>query len=297
MKHYLVVGGILKVNTFFRPFQNEEEEISAKEIIAAIDRGEKGIFDNNKGNSKERLYCSWKDTIGVYCEYILDNDNELHIQIGFNTDMPDELSSELLALVQKARQNTNLGISVWYSPRNKKLEEFLFHNFPCGKKGDKTYEFTALREGFENVDYKLPQDIIIVPFEKKYIVDTCIMLDKSLAHTFDDPNKGIFLENQEALVKEWSEKSRLKECYIMIENNTIAGAYIINGLEIDIIAIAAPKQGKGLGKQLLRHAIKNILLSSKELPYLYCREYNHNSVQFYLHEGMKITGYSGYVLL
>lgn len=297
MKHYLVVWGILKVKTFFRPFQNEKEEISAKEIIAAIDRGEKGIFDNNKGASQERLYCACKDTIGVYCEYIIDNDNELHIQIGFNTDMPDELASELLALVQKARQNTNLVISIWYSPRNKKLEEFLFHNFSCKKKGDKTYEFTALRKDFENIDYKLPQDIIIVPFEEKYIVDTCIMLDKSLAHTFDEEAKGIFLENQDALVKEWAEKARLKECYIMMEKDTVVGAYIINGSEIDIIAIAIEKQGKGLGKQLLRHAIKNILLSSKDLPYLYCKDYNRNSVQFYLHEGMKVTGYSGYVLL
>lgn len=289
--------GSLKVKTFFRPFQNEKEEINAKEIIAAIDRGEKGIFHNNEGTSKERLYCSWKDTIGVYCEHIIDNDNELHIQIGFNTDMPDELGGELLALVENARQNTNLGISIWYSPRNKKLEEFLFHNFSCKKKGDKTYEFTALRKDFENIDYKLPQDIMIVPFDEKYIVDTCIMLDKSLAHTFGEKAKGIFLENQDALVKEWAEKARLRQCYIMIENNTIVGAYILNGSEIDIIAIAAPKQGKGLGKQLLRHAIKNILLSSKDLPYLYCREYNDKSVQFYIHEGMKITGYSGYVLL
>lgn len=285
------------MNTFFRPFQNEEEEINAKEIIAAIDRGEKRIFDNNEVISQERLYCSWKDIIGVYCEYIIDNDNELHIQIGFNTDMPNELSSELLALIQKARQNTNLDISIWYSPRNKKLEEFLFYNFLCKKMGDKTYEFTALREDFENIDYKLPQDIIIVPFEEKYIVDACIMLDKSLAHTFDNRARGIFLENQDALVKEWAEKARLGQCYIMLENDNIVGAYILNGSEIDIIAIAAPKQGKGLGKQLLGHAIKNILLASKELPYLYCREYNHNSVQFYFHEGMKLTGYSGYILL
>lgn len=285
------------MNTFFRTLQNEKEEINAKEIIAAIDRGEKGIFDNHEVTSQERLYCSWKDTIGIYCEYIIDNDNELHIQIGFNTDMPDELGSELLALVQKARQSTDLGISIWYSPRNKKLEEFLFHNFPYKKKGDKTYEFTALREDFQDIDYKLPKDIMIVPFEEKYIVDTCIMLDKSLAHTFDNPARGIFLENQDALVKEWAEKARLGQCYIMLENTNIVGAYILNGSEIDIIVIAAPKQGKGLGKQLLAHAIKNILLSSKDLPYLYCREYNHNSVQFYVHEGMKITGYSGYVLL
>ncbi|WDV48142.1 GNAT family N-acetyltransferase [Clostridiaceae bacterium M8S5] len=283
----------MKMN--FRPFKNKNEEANAKEIIAAIDKGEKDIFEDSKIVDKQCLYYSHKDTTGIYCMYSYDD--KIHIQIGFNTDMPDELESELLNLIKSTKLRTNYNISIWYSPRNKKLEGFLFDKIKWKKKGPEVYEFTAIHKNINNVYYKQMSNVTIIPFEERYIIDTCTMLDKALAHTFDDPTEAVFLNNRDNYINEWMKKAKEGECCMMIENNIVVGAYILSGAEIELIAVAVDKQGKGFGKQLLRHAIIHILQSQKELPYLYCLSSNSNSLNFYQHEGLVITAYSGYLIL
>ena len=284
----------------FRPFQNKEEETNASKLIATIDKGERWIFEGAEGSKDfggflEQLYYSRKDIFGTFSSCIYGG--KLRIHIGFNTDMPDELSNELLSLIENARHKINTFTSIWYLPKNEKLQRFLYNNLPWKANGHKTHELTAHREGFEDMDCVLPPGITIIPFEEKYIINTCSMLDKSLAHTFDDPNKGIFLNNRNNIMNEWVEKAKAGECCIMIENNNVVGAYVLKGAEIDFLAIAVDKQGNGLGKQLVRHAINHILSSSDELPYLYCIDRNSNALRFYLRQAMKVTGHSGYVFL
>jgi ribosomal protein S18 acetylase RimI-like enzyme len=282
----------------FRPFQSKEEEINAVELIATIDAGEKWIFSGAEGSNDfggfiERLYFSHKDTFGTFCTCIFAG--KLRIHIGFNTDMPEELSEELLTLIENSRKRVNTFTSIWYVPSNHKLDSFLFSMLPWQAKGHKTHELTVMREDFENIDCVLPKDIVIIPFEEKYLERTCTMLDLSLAHTFDNPTIGLFVNNRDNLKREWTEKARSGECCLMIEDNQVLGAYILKGAEIDFLAIAIDKQGKGLGKQLLRHAIKHILSSSEDSPYLYCIDRNPKALHFYMREGMKVTGHSGYV--
>lgn len=281
----------------FRAFQNKDEETKISELLSTIDSSEKWLFEGAKdskefGGFQERLYFSHEDTYGTYTACIFAN--KLHIQVGFNTDMPEELKTELLVLIEKSRKKVNAFTSIWYLPRNEKLDNFLFNDLPWKVKGHKTHELTALCEDFENITCILESNITIVPFEEKYIIDTCTMLDKSMSHTFDNPNKSVFLIKQNYFLKNWIEKSKTGECCIMLEDNTVIGAYILNGSEIDILAILVDKQGKGLGKQLLRHAIKHILLSCDDLPHLYCIDSNINALCFYLREGLKVTGHSGY---
>ncbi|MDF2686431.1 MAG: family N-acetyltransferase, partial [Clostridia bacterium] len=149
---------------------------------------------------------------------------------------------------------------------------------------------------FNDTELILPLSISIKPFEEKYLTPTCNMLNKSLAHTFNDPNAGIF-SNNEYFLKEWVEKAKTKDCCIMLENDKIVGAYILKNSEIDFIAISTEYQGKGLGKILLHHAKKHIFETQKDEPYLYCIDRNPNALRFYLREGMKITGYSGYAYI
>lgn len=281
----------------FRTFQSKEEEVNASKLIATIDKGEKWIFDGADGSKDfggfiERLYYSNGETYGTYSACIYGG--KLRIHIGFNTDMPDELGDGLLSLIASAREKVNTFTSIWYTPDNHKLDSFIFSKLPWKVKGHKTYELTAMREDFKDTDCILPNGVTIIPFEEKYIIDTCTMLDKSLAHTFDDPNAGIFLNNRDDFKMEWTQKAKSGECCIMIEDNNVVGAYILKDAEIDFIAIASDKQGKGLGKQLLRHAVKHILSTSDTLPYLYCIDRNPDALRFYLREGMKVTGYSGY---
>lgn len=280
----------------FRPFKNEYEKNSAKEIIATIDKGEKDIFENSETKDKQCLYYSDEETIGVYCRYVYDD--EIHIQIGFNIDMPEEIGSEVLNLITNVQRNANLDISIWYSPRNEKLEEFLFSNLAWKKKGQKTYEFTATRKMLENTHFQENSNVTILPFEERYIIETCVMLDNSLAHTFDNPAQKVFSNNKNVYINEWIEKAKSEDCCIMVENNTVVGGYILSGAEIDVIAVAVDKHCNGFGKQLLDHAIRHILNSAyKELPYLYCKSNNIDAVKFYKHVGMEITAYSGYMVL
>lgn len=196
-------------------------------------------------------------------------------------------------MVQKVNTPTN----IWYPPRNIKLEEFLFNNLPWKARGHKTHEFTMTKKCPENLDFEPLQHVEIIPFQERYMINTCKMLDKSLTHTFDDPSKGVFLINHNNFIKEWIEKALAGEFCIMIEKNSVVGAYILNGAEIDILAVAPDKQGRGFGKQLMCHAVRHIFSNSNELPFLYCMDINANALNFYIHEGMTVTGHSGYVFL
>ena len=284
----------------FRPFENNIEEDKAIALIATIDQGEKWIFTGAEGSEEfggfiDRLYFSHHDIYGTYCSCIYNG--KLRIHIGFNKDLPDDLKEHLLSLIKKARDGINSFTSIWYMPENQKLEKFLFHDFPWEARGHKTHEFTAYPDDFSHIDVALSPNITIIPFEEKYTAETCSMLDKSLAHTFDDPSKGVFVPNQDSVCKDWVEKSKVSDCCIMLEKNDVVGAYILKGAEIDFIAIAVEKQGQGLGKQLLLRAIKHILSKSKDNPFLYCIDKNVNAIRFYLREGMRISGHSGYAYL
>ena len=282
------------METKFREIKNKDEEYNAKKIISSIDRGEKEIFEDNEIENRKRLYYSENHTIGVYCEYIIKD--EIHIQIGFNEDMPEKLNDEVLNLI-KGDSHDNYNIRIWYSPRNKKLEEFLLKKLIYKEKGEEIYEFTLQKKMLKNEECTYINNLEIVPFKEKYINDVCNMFDKSLAHTFDNPNEKVFLNSKNTFLHEWIDKSNRGEFYVVIEKNNIIGAYILDGLEIDILAVAINKQGKGIGKYMLNHAMKHILESNKSNPYLYCMKSNLNAVEFYKHEGFEMTGYSSYIAL
>lgn len=207
--------------------------------------------------------------------------------------MPAEIREELLLLINKARNQINTFTSVWYPPDNRKLHEFIFTELPWKARGHKTYELTFKRADIHENIY-IPNDVCIIPFTDEYLDAACSMMDISLSHTFDNPNAKIFFNNKEKYLTDWREKAKGNDCCIMLENGELAGMYILKGAEIDFIAIAIDKQCKGLGKLLLHHAREHIFNTSETEPYLYCLESNPNALQFYIREGMKITGYSGY---
>ena len=297
------------METKFKEIKNKDEEYNAKKIISSIDRGEKEIFEDNEIENRKRLYYSENHTIGVYCEYIIKD--EIHIQIGFNEDMPEEVNDEVLNFIKgdshdnyevlnliKGDSHDNYNIRIWYSPRNKKLEEFLLKKLIYKEKGEEIYEFTLQKKMLKNEECTyIINNLEIVPFKEKYINDVCNMFDKSLAHTFDNPNEKVFLNSKNTFLHEWIYKSNRSEFYVVIEKNNIIGAYILDGLEIDILTVAINKQGKGIGKYILNHAMKHILELNRGNPYLYCMKSNLNAVEFYKHEGFEMTGYSSYIAL
>jgi len=281
----------------FRNFENENEEQIAADIIATIDQGEKWIFQGAESNPDfggfiDRLFYCNGNTYGTYCSCIYKG--SLRLQIGFNTNMPADIYDELLTLIIKARKHINSFTRVWYPPDNTTLDKFLYNSLPWKAQGHKTHELTFIR-GEANNKIDLPDNIFIIPFSNKYLETTCAMLDKSLSHTFDNPNSSVFFNNKEHYLKDWSEKAKTGDCCVIFENEELTGVYILNNAEIDFIAISTEKQGKGLGRLLLHHAKEHILTTKEDNPFLYCIDRNPNALRFYLREGMKITGYSGYV--
>lgn len=280
----------------FRRFENEKEEQLAAEIVVKIDKGEGWIFYGAEGSSDfggfiDRLFYSDGDTYGTYSASIYDG--KLHVQIGFNTDMPEDLSEELLSLIKKARNQVNTYTSIWYPPDNKRLDEFIFTQLPWKARGHKTYELT-FKKVYSYGDLEFPGNVCVIPFEDEHLETVCSMFDKSLSHTFADPNASVFLGNKENYLAHWREKAKSNDCCVMLENDELVGAYILNNSEIDLIAIAKEHQNRGLGRLLLNHARKHIFAARQGEPYLYCIATNTGAVRFYLKEGMKVTGYSGY---
>lgn len=280
----------------FRAFENPYEEQLASDIIAKIDLGERWIFhgaDNSSdfGGFIDRLFFHQEDTYGTYCASIYCG--KLRFQIGFNTDMPDEVQDELLALMTKSRSQLNTPTSVWYPPVNKRLHEFIFTKLPWKAKGHTTHELTFKKKD----DYKkleLPENISIIPFTEAYLEASCNLLDDSLSHTFDNPESKWFLNHKETNLSEWIEKAKMNNCCVMLENGDLAGIYILKGSEIDLMAIQESRQGNGLGGLLLNHAREHIFAVENNEPHLYCIDRNPHALKFYLREGMEITGHSGY---
>ncbi|HCT63036.1 MAG TPA: hypothetical protein DIC19_02950 [Erysipelotrichaceae bacterium] len=280
----------------FRKFENAYEEQLASDIIAKIDQGERWIFqgaDNSSdfGGFMDRLFFRHEDTYGTFCASIYCG--KLRFQIGFNTDMPDEISDELLTLMTKARTQLGTLTSVWYPPDNEKLHQFIFTNLPWKAKGHKTHELT-FKKNNEYKELKLPKNIRIIPFEKRYLEASCNLLDASLSHTLDDPKSRVFFNHKEAYLSDWIEKAEMNDCCVMLENGDLAGIYILKGSEIDLMAIHVSRQGNGLGSLLLHHAREHIFAVENNEPHLYCIDRNPHALRFYLREGMEITGHSGY---
>ena len=280
----------------FRNFENKNEEQLATDIIATIDQGEKWIFQGAEGCTDfggfiDRLFYCNGDTYGTYCASIYCG--QLRLQIGFNTDIPTEVCEELLLLITKARSQVNTFTSVWYPPDNKRLDEFIFSQLPWKAQGHKTHELTFKGgEIYQHIDF--PKNVYITPFVDEYLDATCSLLDNSLAHTFDNPNSSMFLNNKGEYLVDWKEKAKNDDCCVLFENDELVGVYIVKDAEIDLMAIAEEKQGKGYGRLLLHHAREHISSTRIDDPFLYCIDRNADALQFYLREGMKITGYSGY---
>lgn len=282
---------------YFREFINQEEKKKASALIATIDQGEEWIFNGCEGSEEfgnflEHLYFDYEDMYGTFSACIFRNN--LRIQIGFSNDLPDFLEDELLRLILKVRNKVNTYTNIWYVTANQKLEDFIFHKLPWETKGHKTHELKAYREDFKNLEVIPPSELIIVPFDTKYTVETCEMLDKSMAHTYDMPDVNEYSRGSQNFGTEWSIKAKKNECCLMLYNEHVAGIYILNDAEIDILAMNVNLQNKGWGSIMLKHALKHIFETTESLPYLYCVENNKNALRFYLREGMKETAYSGY---
>ena len=190
----------------FRDFLDGDELRLAAEIIGSIDQGERWIFLGAEGATEfegfiDRLFFRDGETYGTYCASVFRG--KVRIQLGFNTDLPEHARPELLSLFSKARSRVDGPASVWYPPANTALDEFKFSGLPWKIRGHKTHELSfpdvvALKIA------DLPQGFSIVPFEAKFLDDSCALLDEALAHTFNDPRSAPFTRDKLDYAEIWS---------------------------------------------------------------------------------------------
>ena len=276
----------------FKPLEGAREEELALSILAGIDRGETRIFRGEApsfGGFIDRLFYAAGQTYGTYCASL--DGEELHIQIGFDPDMPEGMESDMTALIKKSRAKANAKKAcIWYPAANEILDRFIFTGLPWTAQVHKTYELTFKK----NNPYEpscLPETMSLLPFSEQYLDLTCAFLDTALSHTFNDPKASVFTRNKEHYAREWMEGT--KECRVVFQGGEIVGAYALTSSEIDILAVAQRKQGQGLGRLLLHHARERIAATRDEEAFLYCMSTNLAAVQFYVRAGMTVTGYAG----
>jgi GNAT superfamily N-acetyltransferase len=279
----------------FIKFELKMEEEKAEALIEKIDCGELWIFKGASGSEDfagfiDKLYYEENDKYGTFCSCIFNGC--LRIITAFSEDMPLDLADEITELIIKARNTHNSFTNIWYYPENDNLEHLLFNMLPWQARGHKTYELRYLVDA-NYPSYIMPSNIKVIKYVSEYLDQAVTMLDKALAHTFSNPDEGIYEKNKELLRKRWE----TEECFIMLKDKELVGMYILKDTEIDIMAIDTAHQNRGLGKLLLSHARDYIFKTKNKEPYLYCISSNSKALNFYLRENMTITGYSGYACL
>jgi len=282
----------------YRSFETEQEHARAAQLLAAVDRGERWIFDGAPGSSEFggsliKQYFTRGDTWGVFHACLFRG--RLRLQIGFSPDLPVEEEVGLIGLIRQARRQAPGPASLWYPPENARLDRLILHGLPWLVHGHKTRELAFdTRPAFPPV---LPPDLAYVPYDRAWLEAVCRLLDQALAHTFADPGDAVFSRDKEKYDAEWLGLARTNACRLLLENRVLAGFIARKDAEIDLMAVAPERQGRGLGRILLQQARADILEEQAGEPHLYCLDSNNGALRFYLREGMRVTGHSGYAWL
>ena len=282
----------------YRAFASEQEQAQAAQLMAAIDRGEKWIFAGAPGSAEfggylQKLYFERSGTWGVFHACLFRD--RLRLQIGFRPDLPLGEETGLVELIRQARRLAPGPASIWYPPENVRLEHVIWQGLPWLVRGHKTYELA-----FDSVVFAplaLPHGLEIVPYNRSWLDAVCQLLDLALAHTFADPAVPVFSRGKADFDAAWPRQAQAGACCLLLEKHALAGFVSRRGAEIDLMAVAPGRQGRGLGRHLLHQACEAILAEQSGEPHLYCLESNARALSFYLREGMHVTGHAGYAWL
>ncbi|MCK9252860.1 MAG: GNAT family N-acetyltransferase [Eubacteriales bacterium] len=282
----------------FRAFESNQEHAQAARLMAAVDRGERWIFDGAPGSADFggqviKQYFIRGDTWGVFHACLFRG--HLRLQIGFSPDLPAGEEDGLIGLIRQARCQAPGPASLWYPPENSRLDRLIRHDLPWPVHGHKTHELAFdTRPALPPV---LTPDLAFVSYDSTWLEAVCRLLDQALSHTFADPEDALFSRDKEKHDAEWLDLAQAGACRLLVGKGVLAGFVARKGAEIDLMAVAPDRQGRGLGRILLQQARADILREQAGEPHLYCLDSNTGALRFYLREGMRVTGHSGYAWL
>ena len=135
-----------------------------------------------------------------------------------------------------------------------------------------------------NKALKYQNDIICVPFQKKYWNEYMSIYNEC----FYKMRKALEVEPINFYYEYSQIKDKIKDIFLYLQNGGIIGAVSCYENELDDLIVEKSFQGQGIGQKLLLWGINHIKEQGYEEIILHVAEWNQNAVKLYLKNGFCI---------
>lgn len=124
-----------------------------------------------------------------------------------------------------------------------------------------------------------------IPFEQSYFEEYMQIYNEC----FYPMRKSLEIEPYNFLHSYDQIADKIKDIYLLVENDEIIGSVACYGNEIDDLIVNKKFQQKGYGRQLLFWAMQHIRDKNNEPITLHVAEWNRNAVELYKKTGFEIS--------
>ena len=135
-----------------------------------------------------------------------------------------------------------------------------------------------------NKAFEYQNDIICVPFQKKYWNEYMSIYNEC----FYKMRKALEVEPINFYYEYSQIKDKIKDIFLYLQNGGIIGAVSCYENELDDLIVEKSFQGQGIGQKLLLWGINHIKEQGYEEIILHVAEWNQNAVKLYLKNGFCI---------
>lgn len=136
-----------------------------------------------------------------------------------------------------------------------------------------------------NKAFEYQNDIICVPFQKKYWNEYMSIYNEC----FYKMRKALEVEPIYFYYEYSQIKDKIKDIFLYLQNGGIIGAVSCYENELDDLIVEKSFQGQGIGQKLLLWGINHIKEQGYEEIILHVAEWNQNAVKLYLKNGFSIV--------
>ena len=136
-----------------------------------------------------------------------------------------------------------------------------------------------------NKAFEYQNDIICVPFQKKYWNEYMSIYNEC----FYKMRKALEVEPINFYYEYSQIKDKIKDIFLYLQNGGIIGAVSCYENELDDLIVEKSFQGQGIGQKLLLWGINHIKEQGYEEIILHVAEWNQNAVKLYLKNGFSIA--------
>ena len=135
-----------------------------------------------------------------------------------------------------------------------------------------------------NKAFEYQNDIICVPFQKKYWNEYMSIYNEC----FYKMRKALEVEPINFYYDYSQIKDKINDIFLFLQNGVMVGAVSCYENEIDDLIVEQSFQGQGIGQKLLLWGMNHIREQGYEEIILHVAEWNQNAVKLYLKNGFSI---------